>query len=267
MHAAAAGAMLALPAAGPATAAERIRIGGTGVALGTMQRMADGFTAANPDISVVVLPSLGTIGAIKAVPRGGVEVGLSTRPLTADELKQGVVSFEYARSPLVFAVSVRSKVHAVTLAQLADLYSGKVVAWPDGTQFRPILRQPGEDSVRQMKGMSADLARALSAAEQRPGMPFATSDQEMVEKIESIPGAFGVTTLSQIIAEKRALRALSVDGVEATVNNAAAGKYPHVKRLYLTTRDARSSEVARFVAFVQSRSGRAILAGSGNWVP
>jgi phosphate transport system substrate-binding protein len=168
--------------AGEATAAEEIKIGGTGNALGAMQLLADAFRKHNPDVKVTVLPSVGTSGAIKAVPKGALDIGLSARPLTEEERKIGAIAFEYARSPLVFAVSTKTRVRALTLDQIADIYSGKLVNFPDGGQIRPVLRPIGEDITRQIKHMSPALDTALSAAEQRPGMPFATTDQEAADK-------------------------------------------------------------------------------------
>ena len=250
-----------------AAAAEGIKIGGTGNALGTMRLLGDAFGKKNPDMKVTVLPSMGTSGAVKAVPKGALDIGLSSRPLTEEERKLGTIAVEYARTPLVFAVSAKTKAGALTLDQIADIYSGKMVNWPDGSQIRPVLRQVGDDNTRQIKNMSPALDKALSTAEQRPGMPFATTDQEAADKTESIPGALCVTTLSLINSENRPLRALTLNGVEPTVSNAASGKYPHVKRLFLITRSDPSAAVKRFIAFMQSPAGREILIRTGNSIP
>ncbi|MEO8752685.1 MAG: substrate-binding domain-containing protein [Casimicrobiaceae bacterium] len=260
----------ALPAiwfAAPAVAAEELRIGGTGNALGTMRLVGEAFTAKNPDIKVTVLPSLGTSGAIKAVPKGAIGVGMSSRPLSAEEDKLGLVVFEYARSPLVFAVSTKTTVTALTLDQIADIYNGKMVNWADGSQVRPVLRQTGDDNTRQIKDISPALEKALSAAEQRPGLPYATTDQETADKTETIPGAISATTLSLIKSERRQLRALTLNGVEPTVANAASGKYPHVKHFYLVTTADPTAAAKRFIAFLQSPAGREILISAGNAIP
>jgi phosphate transport system substrate-binding protein len=150
---------------------------------------------------------------------------------------------------------------------LADIYVGKVVNWPDGSQIRPILRQAGDDNTRQVRRISAKLELALAVAEKRPGMPFATSDQETADRLEQIPGALGVTTLCLIRSEARALRPLALEGVEPTTANGATGRYPHAKRLYLVTQTESSADVKRFVAFVNSPAGRDILTRNGHWIP
>jgi phosphate transport system substrate-binding protein len=260
-------ASLAMLFAGDATAAEEIRVGGTGNALGTMRLLGEAFNKNNPDMKVTVLPSVGTSGAIKAVPKGALDIGLSSRALTEEERKLGASAVEYARTPLVFAVSTKTQIRALTLDQIADIYSGKMVNWPDGSQIRLVLRQAGDDNTQQIKNISPALDKALSAAEQRPGMPFATTDQEAADKTENVPGALCATTLSQINSERRSLRALTLNGVEPTVSNAASGKYPHVKRLFLITQSDQSAAVKRFIAFMQSPAGHEILIRSGNCVP
>lgn len=259
------GAVLALVSL--AAAAADFKIGGTGNALGAMRLLGTAYTRLHPGTPVTVLPSLGTSGAVKAVPKGAIDIGLSSRPLTEEETRAGAVATEYARSPLVFAVSLKSKVTALTLDQVADIYVGKLTHWPDGTQIRPVLRQAGDDNTRQIRQISTVLDHALSVAEQRPGMPFATNDQEAADKLETIPGALGVTTLGLLRAEDRHLRPLTLDGVEPSAANGAAGRYPHVKRLYLITRAEPSAEVRQFIDFVKSPAGRDILARSGHWVP
>lgn len=259
-------ALATLPLAAGAVGQE-IRIGGTGNALGTMRLVGDAFAKAHPGMKVVMLSSLGSSGAIKAVPRGAVEIGLASRPLTAGEASLGAVSTEYARSPLVFAVSTKTAVTALTLDQVADIYSGKTSSWGDGAQIRPILRQSGDDNTRQVRAMSPAVDKALSLAEKRPGMPFATTDQEAADKTETVPGAFAATTLGLILSENRALRALTLEGVEPTAGNGASGRYPHAKRFFLITRTNQTAAVATFVAFLRSPAGRDILARNGHWIP
>ena len=106
------------------TCSAAIIIGGTGNALGTMRWIAQTYQKANPEVQITVLPSIGSSGAIKAVPTGRIQIGLSARPLKETELAKGIVAIEYARTPTVFAVSNKTKVDAVTRSQLVDIYNG-----------------------------------------------------------------------------------------------------------------------------------------------
>ncbi len=253
--------------AGEVTAAEEIKIGGTGTALGTMRLLAETFSKQNPDVKVTVLPSLGSGGGIKAAAKGAVDIAVSSRPLREDERGLGLMESEYARTPFVFAVSTKSKVTSITTAQIADLYAGRTQTWPDGSQIRLVLRPGGEADSDQVKKMAPAIAEAVMQAEKIPGTHFALTDQDAASGIERLPGAFGATTVALIKSEDRALKALELNGVAPTVQNAAAGRYPHHKRLYVVTHPKQAAAVQRFIAFVRSPSGAEILVRNGHWTP
>lgn len=257
---------LATTYAGIATADE-IKIGGTGNALGSMRLMGEAFSAKFPDIKVTVLGSIGTSGAIKGVPKGAIDIGVSSRPLTQEESGTGLIANEYARTLTVIAVSSRSKVSEITSDQVANLYTGSMAKWPDGTPIRPVLRQPGDDNTKQVKSLSPEIEKALLVAEKREGLAFAVTDQEAAEKIESIPGAIGISTLALIKSEGRALRPLTLNSVAATVQNGANGAYPLIKHFYFITLKDPLPTVQKFIAFVNSRSGQDLLAKNGHWRP
>lgn len=250
-----------------AVMAEEIKLGGTGNALGTMRLLGEAFSKNNPDIKVIVLYSLGSSGAIKAVPKGVIDIGLTSRALTEEERTTGIKDVEYARSPTVLAVHAKSKASALTHDQLADIYTGKLASWPDGSVIRPIMRQPGDDNTRQIRELSPELEKALVAAEQRQGLAFATTDQEAADKMESTPGAVGVTTLALINSEGRQLRPLTLDGVEPSVNNASSGKYPLVKKFFFISTPIPSAAAQQFMSFVGMPAGREILTQTGHWIP
>ena len=247
--------------------AEEIKIGGTGNALGTMRLLGEAFSKKYPDVKVNVLSSLGSSGALKAVPKGAIDIGLTSRALSDEERATGIQAIEYARSPTVIAVSTKSKVTDISRGQIADIYSGKLTGWPDGTPIRPVLRQPGDDNTKQIRSLSQAIDNALSIAEQRPGLAFATTDQEAAEKIETIPGAFGVTTVALIKSESRSLRALTLDGIEPTESNAAGGRYPIIKTFFFVTAPTLSPYAQQFIAFVRSPAGHDILTQTGHWIP
>ncbi len=257
---------LLLGFSGGATA-EEFKVGGTGAALGTMQRLAEEFTARNPDIRLTTVPSLGSGGSIKAVVAGAIGLAVTSRPMNESERKLGAVEMEYARTPFVFAVSTRSRVTAITSAELADIYAGKRVAWDDGSPVRIVLRPASDIDTEMVRNISPEMRRALAVAEARPGVQFSVNDQDAANDLEKIRGAIGPSSLALIASERRALRALKLDGREPTPMNAASGAYPYYKRLFMVTGARRSAAVERFVDFAQSPAGRKILISNGQWIP
>ncbi len=246
------------------TCSAAIIIGGTGNALGTMRWLAQAYENANPEVQVKVLPSIGSSGAIKSVPTGRIQIGLSARPLKEAELKKGIVAIEYARTPTVFAVSNKTKVNAVTQSQLVDIYKGVLRKWPNGSTIRPLVRQAKDDNSKQIKALSPELSKAMDIAIANKDFLFASTDQEAVDTIEKTPGSFGVTALALILSEKRDIHALTFDGVAPTVEACIAGDYPIVKRFYfILPKAGRSAEVNAFLDFVFSKEGVEILKQNG----
>jgi phosphate transport system substrate-binding protein len=249
------------------SSAEDLTLGGTGTALGTMRLLVQQFTATNPDVSFKILDSLGSAGGIRALLAGAIDIAVSSRLITDGERRLGAVETEYARTPLVFAVSVKSTVTALSSGELEQIYLGRMATWPDGSAVRLVLRAEGDTDTRIIGDISPAMRQAIATAQARPGVRFAVTDQEAADDLERIPGAIGPISLAVIASEKRALRALTLDGQEPTPMNAASGAYPHFKSLFLVTRARRSAAVERFVVFVRSAAVRDMLTSRGQWVP
>lgn len=255
------GLLLAMPWWAHAQA--RLVIGGSGGALAGLQALGQAFSTANPENTVVVLPSLGSPGAIKALTDGGIDIGVIARPLSEVERSKGMIQTDFATTPFVIATGMGTKADRVTLRQLADIYSFKTVAWPDGSRIRLVMRLPREINTEALKALSPEMNRAVSSAEKRPGLLIAMNDQDCAEALERTIGALGPSTLGQIISEKRQLKVLALDGVVPTLQALRNGTYPHVRRLFLVTGPKSNPAAGRFVVFAHSTEGRRILGSMG----
>ena len=93
-----AGAALVMTVAASAQTQE-LRISGTGAGLGTMQVLAQAYVKTAPGTKLVVLPSMGSGGGIKAVLAGAIQIGVSSRPLSDTETKAGAVAARLEMPP------------------------------------------------------------------------------------------------------------------------------------------------------------------------
>lgn len=249
-----------------AVQAQEVKIGGTGAALGTMQLLAQAYAKTQKDAKITVLPSMGSGGGIKAVLAGAIQIGVSSRPLSEAESKAGAAAVEYGFTPFVFATAATNKVTGITTQNLVDFYAGKVDEWPDGSKLRLVLRPVGDSDSETIKAISPAMRDAKSAAELRKGMVFTVTDQETASALEKVSGALGPSTLALLISEKRALKALALDGVVPNAQSIASGSYPLAKQLLLVTGPKTPPEAQAFVRFVQSSAGREVLQQTGHWV-
>lgn len=241
-----------------------VKVGGTGCAMGTMNKLASAFSRKHPGVSVVVVPNLGSSGGMRAVAKGALDIGLSSRPLREREVEQGLRAREYARTPFVFATANGGTSGGLTLHELADIYAGRLNAWPDGSQIRLILRPWGDSDTKALADMSPEMAEAVKAAHSREGMIIAVTDQDSADLIEKVRGAIGSSTLALIVSEKRPLKPLSIDGAKPTLESLAGGSYPYSKPFFMVTGPGTSPAARAFYDFVLSEEGRAVLARTGN---
>jgi len=246
----------------PAALGQHVTIAGSGTNLGTARLLADAFTARHPDTSVQVLRSIGTGGAIKGVMRRVVDVGLASRALRPAEQHPGLQATLYARTPLVFAVSLQESASEVSAAELARIYTGDLRLWPGGHAIRPILRPTHDSDTLIVASAIPRVGEAMAMARHRH-LPVATTDQETADMLERVPGAVGTSTLALIRSEGRELKALRLDGVTPSPASLADATYPLYKSLYLLTRSP-SPAARAFVDFVRGEEARRILEETGH---
>lgn len=248
----------------------RLTVAGPGSSIAAMQRIADCFQRRHPDLSFHVIPGIGSTGVIKAVIAGRIDIGLSPRPLAAQERSQGLSEMPYGHTPFVFAVQASNPTDSMTLTEIEALYAGWREVWPDGRRVRLILRPIHADASLFLAGISPRLKSAYEKAHSIPGVRISMTDQEASEHIEKTPGAFGMTDASLLAAESRRIKALAIDGVIPAPANLAdgvtlsAGRYPYAVTMSMVyKRDHRTERVNDFVRFVFSPEGRKILSESG----
>jgi phosphate transport system substrate-binding protein len=246
-----------------AAAETTLKLGGTGSALGGAQRLLDGLKKRRPDLSGVVLPSIGTFGAIKAVAAGALDIGLTSRPPKAAERDLGLIARPYGTTALVFAVQRDNPRGSIRSTEIIDIYEGNIATWGDGTSIRCVLRPPHDTDTEILLRFLPRLGQAWKEATARRILPVGYTDQETAEMIETMPGAIGPSSLSLILGERRKIKALALDGVAPVVETIRNGTYDLTKTFYFITRPAAGAAAAAFLEFADSPEGRDILEATG----
>jgi phosphate transport system substrate-binding protein len=259
-------AMIVVAGAQRAGAAEAIKIGGTGSALGGMTLIAQAYMRTHPDSTIVVLPSLGIIGGMRALRTGVIAICLSAEPLAADDEAAGLTSVPYAKSALGFATRLDTPLDGVTAEWLAEVYRGTITQWPNGTPIRLVLRPAHDSDTKIASGYSEPMRQAIAAALERPGLLIEDTAQSAAQKLLQLEGSLGTANQTQIESEQLSLKLLAIDGIAPNVETLVSGRYRLVRILYHVTRPDASTAVRDFIAFVGSAEAVAILAKTGNVV-
>ena len=242
--------------------AEIVIVGGTGSALGTIRQLGAAYEKQNKDFQIKVLPSIGSSGALKGLAERSVDIGLIARPLKDAEKAQAIQATRLVQTPVVLVTSKRSE-KAISGAQIEDLYSGKNKRWSDNSPVRLILRPLSETDNQLVSTLTPGMKVALEAAAARDGLLTALTDQESADALEKLPGSLGLASLSLIVSEKRKLEVLALNGVAPLERGKVNLEYPLMKPLYVAAHEDAKPIVRKFIAYLQSPAGIAILEKNG----
>jgi phosphate transport system substrate-binding protein len=246
-----------------ARAEETIIVGGTGAARELVRRLGEAFLRRHPGTRLIMMPSTGSSGGIKALKHGALDLAISSRPLKTEEGDLGLVAHEFARTPFVVAAAARRRGTSFGLNEVASIYRGDITTWPDGQRIRLVLRPRSDIDMTLIRSLSPDVSAALAEATARDGMLTASTSRENADQLLHVPGALGFISLTEIITEHRGLAALSLDGIEPTSARGANPAYPLMKRYYAVAPQKPSPAVDRFLSFLRSPAARRVILVSG----
>ena len=235
-----------------------VHISGTRLGLAAMERVADGLKSVAPSVSVNVLPSRGTSGGIRALQQREIDLVVASRPLTAQERAGGVTEAICYKTPLAF-VSSRPAPPSISKIDLPGILTSSSPTWPDGIPLRPLLRPRANWEMDILVAAVPALGPALEAAYKSGSIPVPDTDQENAFAALRTAGSLTAMTLLQLRAEQRRLRTVALDGVQPTLANVAHGTYPLALKLCLVTREPPSGELVKFLAYLTSASGEALM--------
>jgi len=252
-----------------AAQADSLKVSGTGSSIGPIKIVSAAFLETAPGIEIEVIePAMGSGGSIKGVIGGFLDISLSARPLKDKEQAEGLTAEKIATTPFIIATAkANTGATGFSLKELAEIYTGKITTWPDGSRLRLILRPSKDSDTASLRKMSPDMAGAMTVAVAMKGIDFPATDQDAAEMIARVPGAMGSSSLALIISENRPLKPLAIDGIVPSVETMRKGAYPFAKPLYVVTGPKPSEATRRFIAFLTSERGREILSSAGYGPP
>jgi phosphate transport system substrate-binding protein len=252
----------ALIGPGNAAFAETLRIGGTGAATGMLPKIAAAIPAGE-DITIEVIPSLGSGGGLLAVEEAALDIAVSGRPLKSDEKARGLTQAAVIRTPFVLATSYRQP-NGFKSNEIADIYRSTRASWPDGTLIRIILRPKSDSDTPHLAAMFPGMAAAMDVARLRPDIPIAATDQDNLALAEQVSGSLAGSSLTQVQTEQRNLRLIAINGVAPSLDAFESGAYPFGKFLYFVLPARKNPAAERFIAFLNSPPGQRTLRETGN---
>ena len=180
--------------------------------------LSEAFMEKYPDVTVTA-EFVGSGAGIEAVTNGTADIGNSSRSLKDEEKAAGVVENVVAIDGIAVCVDPANEVADLTKEQLTNIYAGNVTNWKEvGGADEPII-VIGREAGSGTRGAFEELVDLKDACKYANELD---STGAVIAKVASTPGAIGYASLDAL---DDSVKALSLEGVEATAENIKAGNY------------------------------------------
>jgi phosphate transport system substrate-binding protein len=263
------GLCLSLPQSLRAEEDTRLTLDGSTTVGPLAKAFAEYYMQQNKGVNINVSES-GSGNGAKGIINSACDIGNMSRAMTDGELKaaeeKGVkpVAHVVAMDGVAIIVHPSNPVKALTLAQLKDIYLGKVKKWNEvGGPAMPIVRvsrdtNSGTYETFEGKVMKGDRIAAV--------VEYVGSNGAIRQRVQSTRGALGYVGLGFL---DRTVKALEIDGVMPDKDTVASAKYPISRPLYMYTngQPKEGTHVCAFVNLYKTAKGKEITEAIGFVVP
>ncbi len=244
-------------------AGELVMKGSTTV-LPIAQKAAEAYMAEHPDVKIS-LSGGGSGNGIKAIIDGTADIGNASRFIKQKEVDlagtKGVypVPFRIALDAIVPIVNGGNSVENLTMAQLRDIYMGKIKDWKAlGGTPGPIVvisRDSSSGTFGVWKELVMEKERVIPSALTVP------SNGGVVQAVAKTPGAIGYVGLGYLTGE---IKAVDVDGVVGSEENTLNGSFPISRGLFMFTKGWPEGDTMGFISFILSKKGQELVKEAGS---
>lgn len=239
------------------TGENEIIITGSTSVTSLMEKLAQEFEKQNSGVKILITGS-GSSQGIADAQKGACEIGMSSRALKDEELKS-LNSIEICKDGIVVIVNKDCELSNVTNEELYELYANGTAI---GSVNTPINRSNGSgtrDGFNELiKNANGDSLKDLKE------LKGETQDQtgSVIERVAEAKNVLGYISLGSL---NDRVKALSLNGVAATVENIKAGEYSLQRPFVLATKKGAtlSESAQKFLEFIQSEAGKKIISDNG----
>ena len=219
------------------------------------EKLADQYMQNHADVSITVQGGGSAVG-IQSALSGAAQIGMADLVNLPPEAKN-LVSFVVARDGIALIVSVKNRVKNLTLAQIRDIYNGKIKNWKElgGSDhaITVISREAGSGTRSSFEDIVKNISQTKEAIIQ-------DSNGTVRETVTNDENAIGYLSHG-LINEK--IKPVTVDGVVCTTETIIQGKYVLVRPIYLLTKNAPAGKVKEFIEYILSPAGQETVKSNG----
>ena len=261
--------VLALSLALPLFAAKPLSIKGSDTMVIMNARLAEAFMTANPATQIQVTGGGSGVG-IAALINGTTDIAASSRPIKTsetDKLKArfATVGYSYpiARDGLSVYLNEKNPVKDLTIAQIRDIYTGKVTNWKQvGGNDAQIILYSRENSSGTYTYFKDNVLLGRDFAPRAQTLQGTAAVVNAVAKDANGIG-YGGAAYAKGIRFAGVKKDDKSPAVQPSLDTVRTGQYPISRYLYLYTRVKPSKEMKAFIDWATGPAGQQIVSKVG----
>lgn len=237
-----------------------LTIAGSTTVLPINQECGRLFQLEHPDVRVSVSGG-GSGHGVKASAAGEIDIGAASRDLKQEETEKypDLRVYDIAKDAVAIVIHPENPVSDLTLEQASKIFSGEITNWnevggPD-KEIHVVSRESGSGTREVFENYVMEpFDNEISAKLTKP------SNGEVKATVAKDEAAIGYISLGYV---DNSVKALDIDGVEASEANVVSGDYPIVRTLHLMTKGEPSELEQAFLDFVKSEKGQQVVEEQG----
>jgi len=255
---------LTLATARGAPANEKIVVDGSTGVMPLAAALASAYREREPGTVVEMGKGLGTKARLQALEEGKIDIALASHGLVVGELgRRGMAAHEIAKVAVVLGVNASVPVANLTDAQACEIFAGRVTSWKAlGGPDLPIAPRTRPDSEVDTEVVRAKIP-CLKDLAMAAGVKVMPKSGDMARELAAVEGAVGMTTTTVVEQSRGRIRAVALNGVVPSTENVSRGTYTLTRDSFLVTKATPKPAVSRFIEFVRSPAGAAVIAANG----
>ncbi len=222
------------------------------------ESLATAYMKEHPSVKITVQGG-GTAVGIKSAHDGTANIGTASSSIAAND-STGLTQYTLGQDGVVAIVSNNNAISGLTKAQLAGIFAGNITNWNQvggpNAKINVIVREEGSGTRDAFQSLVLGKTANGTKVDFVKSAIVQSSTEAIQQAVSQDPNAIGFISFASLSNQTKAL---TVDGVGASVATIADGSYT-VQRpfLFLVKGDAKG-DVKAFIDWVMGPEGQAIL--------
>jgi len=218
------------------------------------EELAQVFEGINKNYNITVAAGGSSVGISQAT-NGVCDIGMVSREIRQSELDGGLYAYIIAYDGIAIIVHPNLSVTNLTRQQIQDIFTGTITNWqaiggPNQT-ITVVCREESSGTHEAFVTLAMDGKSVTNSA------ILQNANGSLMMSVATTPGAIGYLSLGYL---NNTVKAVSVDGVAATVANVKNNSYTLQRPLCLVTKGQATGAAKTFIDFILSAEGQAIVA-------